>query len=185
MKKGKPKNRSSPATAGKSGSSSIGVNSFSPSRADPPAQIPGVEPTIRLSKRVQISAQLSGESGIVTIAFSDLLTGVPGGLTYWHKFRVERVDIWGDQVLPGDTDNTIRVTLAASSDWSQPNFQVFDAGTVGVERPRVGFRLGLLDRSRWISTGYAEPMFVVAGPPDSRLIIQASIELVSPSSTLG
>lgn len=164
-------------------SQALHVQDFSPSKLRLPSQIPAVEPTIRLEKRVQINAVLSSESGVFTLATSSLMAGVPGGSTYWHKFRIDRIDIWGDQTTPGDSTNFLRVTLAADSSWDQPNFQLTDIGTVGNQRPRVAFRLGLLDRARWFTTADTTSVCVITGPVDTNVTIQAAIELISPSLT--
>jgi len=91
--------------------------------------------------------------------------------------------MWGDQTTPGDATNFLRVTLAADSSWDQPNFQVTDTGTVGNERPRVAFRLGLLDRARWFTTADTTPVCIITGPVDTNVTIQATIEIISPSLT--
>jgi hypothetical protein len=164
-------------------SQALHVNDFSPSKLTLPPQIPDVEPTIRITKRVQINVVLSSESGVASLLTANLLAGVPGGNTYWHKFRIERIDLWGDQSTPGDSTNFLRVTLAADSSWDQPNFQVTDNGTVGNERPRVAFRLGLLDRARWFTTADTTVVCLITGPVNTNVTIQATVELISPALT--
>jgi hypothetical protein len=131
-------------------------------------------------KKVQISVPLDATTGVASLAFGALMAGVPGGLTYWHRFRVERVDLWGSDTITSESSNSLSVVLSASSSWDQPNFQVTDVGTIGNERPRVGFRLGVLDRARWFNTAATELLCLITGSPGTEVTVQATVELVSP-----
>lgn len=139
-----------------------------------------VESSLRLRKRIQIQVPL-GSTGSAPVPMGAIMAGVPGGATYWNTFRIDSVLIWGSDILGSDADNNIKVTLSASSAWSQPNFQLLDNGTVGSERPKVGFRLGVLDRARWLNTASSELLCIITGPADTSATLQASIELISQS----
>lgn len=89
--------------------------------------------------------------------------------------------MYGDQVLSANEPGRLRVSLTPNSGWSQPTFDLEDVGTLGRERPHVGFSLGVLDRARWFNTADVTNLFQVIFEPDSTLTIQAKIQLTSPN----
>jgi hypothetical protein len=138
-----------------------------------------VTDSIRLTKKVQITVPIDG-SGIVTLAVSALMAGVPGGLTYWNSFRVERVDFWGDDDFDNKGNESFLTIIAAqNSAWNQPQFGFSDVGTYGSRRAAVGFRLGLLDRSKYFATAATDNLCTISAPVGSFVIVQATIELLS------
>jgi hypothetical protein len=153
---------------------------FTPKRLGCPAEPKNVQPEITKFKKIQITVPL-GESGSHPLSFGALMSGVPGGLTYWSKFRVDKVHIWGPDTINSDADNQISVNLSASSAWNQPNFQITDSGTLGRERARLGFQLGLLDKARWFDVASAELLCLITGPANTSCVVQADIQIISPS----
>jgi len=142
--------------------------------------LPVVE-TIRLTKRIQIilDTPASGSELVTPVV---LMTGVPGGLTYWRNCRIERIDVFSNSA-PSSVD-TLRVTCAADAAWNQTTSEWVDTGIPGQVRAHVGFRLGLLDRARWFSTADTTPLCAVSvdiGP--NKVIVQATVELQSNFTT--
>jgi hypothetical protein len=136
-----------------------------------------VEFSIKVPKRIQLNIPI-GTSGNVSVSPSMLSAGVPGGLTYWSRIRVEKIEVWSDATAEGS--DLLEVQVSPDTSWNQPPFAVRDSGTVGNERAHVGFKLGLLDRARWFGTADTTELCVVRSGPDTACILQASIELISP-----
>jgi hypothetical protein len=128
-----------------------------------------VEPTIRLQKRIQF---LHSAEAPTVLTVADFSAAVPGGTTYWNSIRIDRVDVWA---LDG---GQAEVTVSPDSSWNQPPLHLLDIGTAGQRRGAVGFRLGLLDRARFFGVAAADAVCTVGG---GSLVIQASIELISPA----
>lgn len=154
--------------------SRLGVRDFAPEKVNPPPQPKMVEKTIKLSKRVQTSVALGAEGFSITPA--TLMQQVPGGAAFWSAVQVERIDVYG----PDNGGFELTLTVAPQSDWNQPPFSVTDFGTQGNERARCGVRLGLLDRARWFGTADTTVLATVGGASTGSVIIQASVNLISP-----
>jgi len=155
----------------------MGVSDFAPKEVTPTSDPRPVEYSIKIPKRIQIQVVLP-ESGNHSVTVSELMGGVPGGITYWNRVRFERFDVWSG--ADAASSDVLTVTVSPQNDWSQPVFSVKDSGTVGNTRAKVGFRLGLLDRARYFGTAATTELFVVGGLATSEVIIQASVELISP-----
>lgn len=113
---------------------------------------------------------------------SSLMAGVPGGLTYWNAARLEKVSVWGDQLVAGNGSGYLEVALPPVSGWSQPATKWIDEGTLGNNRPHISFKYGILERARFLSTADDTPLFSVEGGQDTgQAVIHATLELVSPA----
>jgi hypothetical protein len=151
------------------------VSDMTPTKLFPPADPPQVERTIKLSKKVQFSQTVSAGAS-ADFSPAEIMSNVPGGLTYWNSFRIEKILIWGG----ADADGTITATVSAVSGFSQPPFTLIDSNTAGNRRPAVGFRLGLLDRSRFFGTADDTTLVTVSSSVATIIVVQATIELISP-----
>lgn len=143
-----------------------------------------VQTTIRLTKRIQISVPLAVTTGLGSLKVSDLASGIPGGSSYWNSIRVTAIDVWGtatSTTTPGADTGSLQINVDSSSSWSQPPVTWIDSGTSGAERPRIGFTLGLLDQARFFGTADTTVLFSAKGTPQTSLIVQCTVELVSPS----
>jgi len=150
---------------------------MAPMETIPSAQPRPVEYSVKVSKLIQLTIPIT-ESGNVSVSPSVLSAGVPGGLTYWSRMRIEKIEAYSDDVVAVSGQMSLQVS--PQSGWDQPPFAIRDAGTVGNERARLGFKMGLLDRSRWWNTADVTELCVISTAPDSTIILQASIELISP-----
>lgn len=132
--------------------------------------------TIRLTKRIQITLPVD-EEGDVGITPAILMAGVPGGLTYWREVRIERIDIFSN-AAPGEIDTLNLVTAGDSS--VNGVAQWIDTGVPGQHRAHIGYRLGLLDRSRWFNTSATTGLgSLTASTRPGSVIVQAVVELQS------
>jgi len=157
---------------------SLSVRDFSPREVkriapDPPP----VEFSIKIQKVIQLNIPIP-TSGNVSVSPSVLAAGLPGGLTYWSRMRVDKIVVWSEATLEGS--DLLSLQLSPSSAWEQPPFAVKDSGTVGNVRARIGLKFGLLDRARWFGTAGTEELCVIASAPDTTVILQASIDVISP-----
>jgi len=159
------------------------TRSMVPHRAGILVDPPQVTPSITAKKRIQLTMEVTPSTpSSGTLRFSDLMAGVPGGLTYWASFRVERIDFWS--MWNGQAANTITVTIPTASSWGQPALEWSDSGVPGKRRAHVGFKLGLIQRTRFVGVAVTDTICVVTvdGPATTSnfVTVQASIELVSP-----
>lgn len=151
------------------------IKDFAPQRCGIPNDPPSVQRTIKVSKRIQLD--VPDGTAAFTISPSVLAAGVPGGLTYWSKMRVENIHVWA----PASPESGIAVEVLASSSQDQPSITYHDDGVQGHSRPRVGIKLGLLDRSRFFNTASTFTLVTITRDSTEPLVIQASLELTSPS----
>jgi hypothetical protein len=165
----------------RSNTNALTISSFAPQEVRPPLDPVPVEYSIKVSKRIQLQVTV-GSSGNFSVDPSMLSAGVPGGLTYWNRMRIDAVYAYGDSAGSAGDDHTISIQASNSTDWDQPSFNIRDTGTLGQSRPRVGFRLALLDRARWFGTAGTTELCVVNAPTDSIVTLQATIELMSPGA---
>lgn len=158
---------------------------MSPSRVLRLPVPPPVTDTITITKRIQIGMTQTGTTP-QNLYVNELMAGVPGGLTYWTRVRIERIDVWSDyKNVTGATSSvntdTLTVAIPPDSEWDQPNREWTDTGVPGQRRAHVGFRLGLLDRARYFITA-ADQILCQIGmdTEDASVIVQATLELTSP-----
>jgi len=157
---------------------------YAPTRKPVPLNPPDVQTTIRLTKRIQVSVILATTTGLGSLRVADLASGIPGGSSYWNSIRITAIDVWSTAgtATAGSTDGPpLQITVDSSSSWSQPPVTWIDSGTSGQERPRIGFTLGLLDQARFFGTADTTELFSAKGPPNTTLVVQCTVELVSPS----
>lgn len=156
---------------------------YAPTRKALPVNPGDVQTTIRLTKRIQVTVPLANTTGLGSLKVSDLSSGIPGGSSYWNSIRITAIDVWGtatSNTIPGADVIPLQITVDSSSSWSQPPVTWIDSGTSGAERPRIGFALGLLDQARFFGTADTTELFSAKGTPQSSLIVQCTVELVSP-----
>jgi hypothetical protein len=159
------------------------VAQMAPSRVPIIVDPPSIQDTIRIVKRIQITLSQT-TTGAVTLRYSDLMAGVPGGLTYWNSVRVERLDFWS--MWNGQASNTIHVTIPTASSWGQPQSEWTDSGVPGKRRAHIGIRFGLIERSRFAGTATTDTLCLVSVDGSSTteapsfVTCQAVIELISP-----
>jgi len=178
--KSRPKTKSRPVRGAPRSNPNQLVSSFAPERLRPPQDPPIVQNTVRVSKKIQLFIPAESTPTVTPISASLLATAVPGGLTYWSTMRIERIDAWGS----GLDDSTIQLMIVSQPGWSQPNLQLEDVGTPGQQRPRIGVRLGLLDRARWFSTADTTVLCSLqTSSSTATIVLQATIELLSPPLT--
>lgn len=157
----------------------IHIGDFGPQKLVAPPQIRFVEPTVRFTKRIQVTLPVGSLSLVVTPSL--LAAGLPGGLTYWNNIRFERFDLYGDQASSLSEAGTLSVNLTPSSDWSQPAFELRSEGTVGNVRPSLAFRFGILDRARFFGTADTTNLFQILAPEGTIVTLQATVEVISPT----
>jgi len=136
---------------------------------------------IRLSKKVEVTATLAGGSALGFSA-SNLMQGIPGGVTYWSKVRVQQVKVWAPTQVTGAAVSPLLVVDATSP--AGPDISWIDTGIVGQTRPKIGFQFGLLQQSNWLNVADDTDLFSVriqnAGTGNHLIVIQAVLEIVSP-----
>lgn len=152
----------------------VRVADFTPTRVQPPEEPDQVERTIRVTKKVQFSQVLAGGSS-ADFSPAEIAAAVPGGLTYWNTLRVERINVWAG----AQQDNTMTVQVP-SLGGNNPPLTLTDSGTGGARRPAVGFRLGLLERSRFYGVADTTTLVTVSASVPTTVVIQATVELASP-----
>jgi len=90
---------------------------------------------------------------------------------------IERIDVWGS----ASEDSTVAMQVVGDSSWNQPPVQWQDVGVPGQSRPRIGVRLGLLDRARWFGTADTTTLVNLSTSSNTAtIVVQATIELLSP-----
>lgn len=158
------------------------MSMMGPERASSSGRVnpPVVTDTIRVTKRIQVSLPVP-ETGAALVSPAVLSAGIPGGLTYWRDMRVERLDFWSDHVITAVVGiDQLTITAAGNSDSGQTVAQYIDSGVPGHRRAHVGFKLGLLQRARFLSTADDTPLASVAYDGGaSHVIVQATVELAS------
>jgi len=153
------------------------IGTLGPSRASHLSSPPEVQDTIRLTKRIQI--KLTAFPGGTGLSPAILSAGVPGGLTYWSRMRIERLDFWSNSSSTGTDTITVIVPPGATS--GTPPAQWTDTGVYGQRRAHVGFKFGLAERQCWHSTADEKTLCNVRTDvtPSTPIIIQATVELMS------
>jgi hypothetical protein len=172
----KKSSRSRKARGSTTKTSGIKTSEFAPMRISIPVQPTPSEVTVKIRKLLQINVPI-GESGNVAVSPSMLSAGLVGGLTYWKVLQIDSIRVYSDAAA--EASNLLTVSISPSSSWAQPNLVIKDSGTVGNERARIGFRLGLLDRARWFGTASTEELFVASASPDETIIVQALVTVIS------
>jgi hypothetical protein len=152
---------------------------YSPSRISPSNDPREVQTSIRLTKRVQFLVPLDA-AGLGTLQLPTIMQGVPGGNTFWSSVRVSTIELWA----PADANTTrpLQVTTVLDSSGGMPPLTWMDSGTQGSVRPKVGFKLGLLDQARWFSPAATFTFCTIkSAPVATSLVGQATVELLSPA----
>jgi len=153
------------------------IGSLGPSRASRLSSPPEVQDTIRLTKKIQV--RLTAFPGGTGLSPAILSAGIPGGLTYWSKMRIERLDFWSNSSSTG-TD-TIQVQVPPGAISGSPPASWTDTGVYGQRRAHIGFRFGLSERQFWHTTADEKSLCNVRTDvtPSTTVIIQATVELMS------
>jgi hypothetical protein len=156
------------------------VSQMKPHRASRLTSPPPVQDTIVVNKRIQIAVPIPAGTLSVLVTTQMLMAGVPGGLTYWNRVRIDRLDFWTNSSHTSGTD-TLTVAVAASTSWDQPPVEWTDTGVVGQRRAHIGFTPGLLDRARYFNTADAGSICAVGvdGEGEQVVICQAQVQLMS------
>jgi len=157
------------------------VSMMSPRRVPLQADPGVIQSAIRLTKAVQVTATLSGGSPL-GISANNLMQGIPGGVTYWSRMRVQSVKVWAPSQVNGAEVSPILVvdtTLATGADMSW-----LDTGIVGQSRPKIAFKFGLIQQSTWMGVADDTALFQIriqnAGSATNLVIMHAVLELMSP-----
>lgn len=135
-------------------------------RPDPP----NVASTIRVRKNIHLVASVPSA---ITISPSQLMAGVPGGLTYWSKVRIESFSVWAK-----DTD-TLLVTVLPSNSLRQAPLELSDTGIPGSRRAAIAVKLGMTERMAYWSVADTFTLFDVDVSTHGDVTIIANVELIS------
>lgn len=153
------------------------VSDLAPHTVPLPAIPPKTEFTLRVMKRIELTVS-NNEGQTTSISPSILSVGVPGGLTYWSTMRVEKLSFWTTTVTTG----SLNVEVLGDSSWSLPKRVFSDKGAEASQRPKIGLKLGLLDRARFYSTAATSALCAVGtSEPNIPITVQATVELISGS----
>lgn len=152
-----------------------------------PANPTRVTSSITVRKTVQVSIDV--EAGVTTtLTVADVTGAIPGGQTYWTRVRFDTIKVWGASTQAGKEGDPLILLLPVDTSWDQPPLEAEDAGVMGQRRPAVGMRLGLLESARWFGTADTTILCRVrqsnVSPSDTQLVIQANLELMSPSPAI-
>lgn len=144
-----------------------------PHRVHIPADPPAVTTSVLVNKVIAFTP-MPEPSVPFAIDVGTIMSQISGGTTYWSRVRIEKIQIWG---LP---DSVLEVQVPTDNGWDQPPIEWEDTGVPGQSRPRIAFKLGLLDRTRWFSPTSEQILFRAIVTPDAGLVIHASVALMSP-----
>jgi hypothetical protein len=151
-----------------------------------PYNIPELNPQIIVIKKFPIFVTQTGATGF-DLTYAKVALAVPGGNTYFNTMRVEKVQVWGaaTNVGGGGSEGTpLTVTIPAVTSWNQPAEKFVDSGTSGSTRPKIGFKLGLLQASRFMGTSDTQIICNINQAPqlagETRIVIHVTVELAGP-----
>jgi hypothetical protein len=159
------------------------VSCFTPQRVGIVSDPPPRERSIVVN---QVFTQLANVplSGGYTVTPAVIMQSVPGA-AFWARVRIEKISIWGQNpagtALAPNPSNSIVVNVPTDTAWNQPPMQWIDDGVEGQSRPKIAFKLGLLDRARFFTPADTTTLFSVSGANEDLLCLQYSLELVSPT----
>jgi len=144
---------------------------------DPPTR----EKTIVVNQVFQSKFIMDTTSKLnITPAF--IATSFPGG-AFWSRMRIDKVSVWG-QTLVGNgipaVSGAIIVDIPSDASWNQPPMRFTDDAVQGQSRPRIAFRLGLLDRARFFTSADETIICTILGTSTEQFTLQFSLQLVSP-----
>jgi hypothetical protein len=159
------------------------VASFVPHRVPIASDPPPRERSIVVH---QVFTNIASEplSGGYTVTPAVIMQAVPGA-AFWSRLRVEKISIWGQApsstaLLPNPS-NSIVVNIPTDTGWFQPPMQWVDDGVAGQSRPKIAFKLGLLERARFFTPADTTTLCTVSAADADILCFQYSLELVSPT----
>lgn len=155
-----------------------------PIQNDPPSVIDSVQ----IMKVVQLQTSPPTEGLNLTPAL--IASRLPGGATFWNRIRIEKISIWGDNgsgsaSAPGSGSGDLFVLVPSDSGWDQPTIEWSDSGIFGQSRPKIAFKLGLLDRARWFNVASTQVLAQVGNrvaPSNPVLTIHFTVSVMSPAT---
>jgi len=148
---------------------------------------PNVIDSVQIIKTVQLQTIPPTEGLNITPTL--LASRLPGGTTFWSRIRIEKISVWGDngtsETIPSTRSGDLFVIIPSDSSWDQPTIEWSDTGVFGVSRPKIAFKLGLLDRARWF--GVADETVIAqvgnrVAPGNPAVTIQATVSVISPAT---
>lgn len=157
------------------------VAMFAPRRISSRADPGPVMSTIRVSKVVEFNVAIDATAP-ETVAVSNIMSAVPGGLTFWSRVRINSIKVWGAPAFGSADPLGISVQATGTTQGFAPTTWV-DTGTPGAQRAHVAFVPGLQEQSTWHPVASTQGVFTVGSVPATaqRVLVQASVELLSPT----
>jgi len=163
-------------------SNTLTVSSLLPQRAPIDNDPPSREKSITVNQVFQSAFELSNTpKQDITPAF--IATSFPGA-AFWSRFRIEKIAIWGRTLVSGtvlQTSGAITVDIPADVSWNQPPMRLTDDGIEGQSRPKIAFKLGLLDRARFFTPADETIICSISGSANELITCQFTLQLVSPA----
>lgn len=93
----------------------------------------------------------------------DLVSMVPGGMTFWNKVRFEKIEVWLKPISGQGSSTALNlpqmsVTIPGNSDGAPP--MTFQSNAIdGQTLPAVSFKLGLRQRIAWYTPTVDDVIF--------------------------
>jgi len=152
-----------------------------PQRATIPSDPPTREKTIVVNQVFQSKFVMDISSKLnITPAF--IATSFPCG-AFWSRMRIDKISVWGQTLVTNNVPNVsgaIIVDIPADASWNQPPMRFTDDAVQGQSRPRIAFKLGLLDRARFFTSADETVICTVLGAQNEQFTVQFTLQLVSP-----
>jgi hypothetical protein len=112
-----------------------------------------VNSTIKVQHRIQINVGLRSPTSPTPVTTRDIANNLPGGGSAWDKYRIIKIDAWGNDVLPISlqmTGNAVAPVDGASfTDWGSP----------GARRAELHIMPAFSFRSAWQPLSGADTQF--------------------------
>lgn len=156
---------------------------FMPTRAACPNDPPSTSRTITVTQTFASRFIMSAAAQSLPVSY--FTTFIPGGQTYFTTIQFEKFYVWATNGSNSSVEDTrdfseLQVMVMGNSTWNQPPKEWEDSGVAGKERPRIAFRLGLLDRARFYGVASNDVLFQIGAPEGSEVIVHFTCTVTGP-----
>jgi len=143
--------------------------------ADPPA----VQDTILLQVRLQLTLKVE-DNTITNIPASLIGSQLPGGVTEWDRFRINKFEVWGPDIIANTSDSDTLTFGIRSATGGTDGGAFSDNGTAGSRRAHIVIKPSTLYKMTWWPCGAATPVALLeysgVGGSANTVLVQVSIE---------
>jgi hypothetical protein len=140
---------------------------------------PTVQDTILLQVRLQLTLKIE-DNTITNIPASLIGSQLPGGVTEWDRFRINKFEVWGPDVIANTSDSNILTFGIRSATGGTDGAAFSDNGTAGNARAHVVIKPSTLYKMTWWPSGAATPVALIeysgVGGSANDVLVQVSIE---------